>query len=208
MTGADAVETVHAPAVVDSVIVQVNAGCLAVLLAEVTIPAFAGIDHRAENREPGEKTQNRTDRADGIAVCPAVPCGKNEYDHERHGCYHESRQTLEPHVLMLERVPTCLLGNPCAEIVAPQPDRRKKILHDAAERTIWRNQHGNRSEPGHEKDNENCQHAVPEPLLLGRPAVELLVAFTPDTERPCYDILKNPQRAYDRAVEPSEDQCQ
>lgn len=111
-------------------------GCLAVLLAEVTIPAFAGIDHRAENREPGEETQNRTDRADGIAVCPAVPCGKNEYDHESHGCYHESRQTLEPHVLMLERVPASLLGYPCAEIVAPQPDRRKKILYDAAERTV------------------------------------------------------------------------
>ena len=48
---ADAVEAVHAPAVVDFFMVNVDARGFAVSFAGVAAFTFSGVDHRAENRE-------------------------------------------------------------------------------------------------------------------------------------------------------------
>ena len=70
------VETVHAAAVVYAVGGYIDAGSLAVMLADMAVPALFAVDYRTEKRETREETQRRSHRTDRVAVCAAVFPGK------------------------------------------------------------------------------------------------------------------------------------
>ena len=182
LAGVYAVEAIHAPAVIYLVVIHIDARRLAILFAEVTIAALGSVEERTENRKSGDEAQDRSHRADGVAIRPAVAGGQKDQHRESDRSDDECRQTPDPHLFMLECKPTGLLGNPCAKIVAPKPYGREKILGNAAERAVRSNECRNRAEPGYEKYDENHQHAISQPFFLGRPAVVLLMCLSPALE--------------------------
>ena len=73
-------------------VLDVYAGGLAVLDAQVAVYALCLVYGRAEQGESGNGSQYGSDRADGVAVGPAVtPCEDKQY-HQRGGCNYECRQ--------------------------------------------------------------------------------------------------------------------
>ena len=70
--GIQAVEAVHAAAVVNLMIVNIYAGRLAFMLAGAAVPAFVRIDDRPEEGESREETQYSSHRAKGIARMPTT----------------------------------------------------------------------------------------------------------------------------------------
>ena len=152
------------------------------------------IDERTENCESREETQDCSDRADRIAVCPAVSRRENKDDDESDRRNDESRQTLDPYLLMGERIPAALLRNPCAEIVSPYPYRREKVLCDTSERTVRSQKNCQCVDSQDHGDYENSQDTIAEPFLLRRPGIVFLVLLAPALEEAGDDILEDAQR--------------
>ena len=92
--------------------------------------ALGSIDYRTEHCEPREEAQCRTDRADCIAVSPAVPPCKNHNHYQGDQGDYECRQALEPDFLGVEGVTFTTLSNCGKQVVTPLPDWCQEILDD------------------------------------------------------------------------------
>ena len=75
LTCVDAVHAGHAAAVVDLMLLHVDACSLALLSAESAAAALFCVDHRCEKAELREEAKDCTYRADSVAPCSSVlPC--------------------------------------------------------------------------------------------------------------------------------------
>ena len=75
LAGIYAVHTYYASAVVNAMILQINAGCLALLAAQTAAAAFLGIDYWGEEAVSRKESKYCSHRADGVAPCSAMfPC--------------------------------------------------------------------------------------------------------------------------------------
>ena len=71
--GVQAVHARHAAAVIDAMVLVVDAGGLAAARTEAAIPALLRVEHRTEQRETGEESQDRSHGTDRIAIGASVP---------------------------------------------------------------------------------------------------------------------------------------
>ena len=100
--GVQAVHARHAAAVIDAMVLVVDAGGLAAARTEAAIPALLRVEHRTEQRETGEESQDRSHGTDRIAIGASVPpCQHGQHDQCQRGD-NERRQALHPHLRFIK----------------------------------------------------------------------------------------------------------
>ena len=108
--GVQAVHARHAAAVVDAMVLVVDAGGLAAARTEAAIPALLRVEHWTEQRETGEESQDRSHGTDRIAIGASVPpCQHGQHDQCQRGD-NERRQALHPHLRFIKGVAVRPLG--------------------------------------------------------------------------------------------------
>ena len=172
-----AVEAVDAAAVIDLLVVDIDAGSLAFLLADMAALAFFGIDDRTQEGEAGEKTEGRADRAHGVAVGTSADPGKDGDDQEGHGRDDDG----------------------------PDGGRGDGGAEHASVGAVRGQQGDEDLDAGDEGDDEQHPDAIAEPfhLLLELEAHFLAFALA---AQPGNDVLVDAHRADDRAVDTAENE--
>ena len=147
------VYTIHAryaTAVIDAMVLVVDAGSLASTGTQTAILAFLRINHWTEQRETGEKSQYRSHRTNRVAVStPVPPCKNNQHD-ERNGGNKECRQTFQPDLRFIKGIAVRTLGKVGKQVVSPPVHRSKQVGGDTPVGAV-------RSQQGHERTDTGYQ---------------------------------------------------
>ena len=200
-----AVHADHAARIVDRMVFRIDAGGLALSRAESAGGALRRVDHRAEEREAREKSQDSAHGAYGIAPGAAVAPGQNDEQDERRRGDEQRRQAAHPHLRTVEGVAVGPFGQVGQQVVAPAVEGGQQILRDAAIGAVGRYQCHERSDTGNECRDEEDEDAVAQPSFFGRVGVAVLPLAAP-AAKPRDDVLHDSERADDRAVDAPEEQ--
>ena len=186
-------------------LVYVDAGSLALFLAQVAVAAGVRIDDRTQEREARAEAQDRSHRANRVAPGPAAFPGQHDEEHEGRRRDQKGRQAAEPDLTGIEGIAVRPLGNPGQQVVPPAVQRGEEVLGHPAEGAV-RLQHGHdHLHTGHQGHQVDRQHAITEPFLLRAPGETVPPATA---MHPGDDILEDAQRTDDRAIHPAQQQGQ
>lgn len=205
--GVDAVHAGDAAAVVYPVVLEVDAGGFALAAAQAARVAFLRVDAHPQEREAREEAQHRAHGADGVAIGAPAPPGQDGDDDQRGRGDEKRRQALHPHARLIERIAVGPFGQVGQDVVSPAVERGEEVLRDAPVGTIGGQQGDQRADAGHEGDDEDREHAVAQPALLGR-ITEAVAALLRASAQPGDDVLHHAHRADDRTVDTPEDERQ
>ena len=129
----DAVAAHHAAGVVDAVVLEVDAGSLAVPGTFRTVAALIQVDVDLQPREAGEEREHRAHGADGVAVGAAVlPSQRDEHQHGEHGDGKHHAHRRHQYVDRVESIAVDALGDGSQAVVAQFPQRLEDARGDAA----------------------------------------------------------------------------
>ena len=170
LAGAEAVQAIHAAAIIDLVIRHVYTRSLAAFLAELAALALVGVYHRAEHREARQETQCRAHRADRVAVLAPVPPRQHAQHHEGHRRHNQGGQALQPNVAGIESVAVVMLGNLSQQVVTPQPERLQQVADHTPVGTVWRQHCHQHVHAENERQHEHSEYRVAQPFTLGLPS--------------------------------------
>ena len=199
----DAVEAGHAAAVVDGVVLRIDAGGLAALAAERAVDALVRIDHRAEQREAREQAERRADRADGVAPGAAASPGKDDYNYKGNYRHDQHGQALQIDFRGIEGIAS-EVGRYCGEqVVDPAVDGGEQSRRDASVGAVRCDEEGDGVESEHQQHDEQDEEPVAQPFDLLGVMETVLLALAPAAD-PGDDVLEDAQRADDGAVDPAE----
>ena len=158
-TDIQAVHACHAAGVVDAVVLEVYARCLAGTGAESAGIALAGVYDRLEPGEAGDVAQHGPYGAEGVAIGASVPPGKDEEDDERCQGNEEGGEALQPDARLIESVAVGAFRQISQGIVAPRIEGGEEVLGDASEGAVGSQQRHERADSCQEGDDEQCQYA-------------------------------------------------
>ena len=126
-TCVDAVETRHASVVVYRMFLKVYALRFAVSRTQRARVAFGRVYNGFEQRILGQKSENRSDRANAVAICPSVPPRKNADNRQRQQRNRKHPDSPKMHFSRMERIAVEQFRKRRKGVVAPSPYRGNYI---------------------------------------------------------------------------------
>lgn len=203
----EAVHAGHAARIVDPAVPVVDTGGLAPPGAQAAVPAFLRVDHGPEQRIFREEPQHRPHRADRIAIGPAVAPRQHDEHGARRSGDQQRRQARHPDLRFIERIASHTLGDRGQRIVAPEINRTEEVGGDTSVGAVRRKQSDQRTHAGDQRRDEQRQRPAAQPPP-GRRVGETVLPPFPAAAEPGDEILKHPERADDRAIDPAEKERQ
>ena len=136
LAGVDAIEAHHATAIVDGVVLRVDASGLAIAGTESAGVALAGVDDGLQPREAGEESQHGAHGADGVAIGSSVAPSQHAEDDEGEDGHQKGGAALDPYFGGVEGVAFSLFGKVGEEVVSPQVEGGEEVGNDASPSAI------------------------------------------------------------------------
>ena len=201
----EAVHTDHAAGVVDPVFGRIDAGRLAFARADGAAVAFVRVNHGFVEGIFRKQPEERTHRTDGVAPGASAAPGQDENQCEEGRRSDEGRQALDVNLCRIECVAVPMLGNQGQQVVHAAIDGGEKFGGDPAEGAVGLDQRCNGGQAAEQKHDEDGQQAVAQPVPGGAVTVAGLFLFA---RKPADDVLRDAQRAEDRAVDAAENEGQ
>lgn len=126
----------HATAVVYLVILDVDTRSFAIACAKVAVDALIRVDNRLQISISGQEAEYGTYRANGVAIgSSASPCQYDE-DDQGNGCNDESRDALQPHGGIVERITVGTFSQVGQQIVSPLVEGSKQVVGNTSVCTV------------------------------------------------------------------------
>ena len=150
-----AVEANDATRRVDLEVLNVDAGAFASLRAKTATDAFFGVQSNFEERKFRKRAQNRSDRANGIAVKATVTSGENKENREGNEPDSERRPTFRRRGNVNERVTSLSVGDRRENVVAEKVKRFQNRDRDSAEDAVRLQEREERKTERKRRDGED-----------------------------------------------------
>ena len=188
MAIADTVATHYATAVVDGVVLVVNAGGLAVAGAESALDALVGIDLNFQPAKARKESEEGSDGADGVAIGAAVLPGERNDNRQADERQDECGHAFEQYFMAVEGVAIEVGGHGGQEVVAANVEGLEQMGDHASVTAVGSQQCYQSGCAGDVGDDHEGQQAIAQRGFgFGK---EVAVAFLAVVQ-PGYAILKD-----------------
>ena len=138
-----AIQTSHAPAVINCMVFRVNTCRFALAGTERAGVAFSYINDWTEQGILCHKSQSSPNMTDGIAICPPIPLSQKNQNNKSGSSNQENRKTLYPYLFLIKSVIVHAFRHISQGVIAQVIERSKQVLSNPSISAVRSKQGGN-----------------------------------------------------------------